>query len=412
MVFPTSGRDCGCAHDLNNFAPRLGLAWQALPGTVVRAGGGIYYGEANYLTSEFANFNAGPPKHVEVNLVQVRETSSLIVRDGFPPYSTGVIPNGISHNTRYDFQPVMYVGQWFLDVQQSLPGDILLTLGYNGTKTTHAAYTRNINAPMTPHPTIQASQRRIRPQWNSVSLVEFAGNASYNALTVKGEKRFTRGFTFLSSFTWAHNIDQAEENLLEGGSGRATDWDLSRERANSTLDRRLAWVSSVLYELPFGRGKALASSGVPAALFGGWQLGGIVSLLAGSPVDHSFNVDNQNLGRNRGDYVRNPNLPSSERSIDRWFDLGFVTAAPPGVIANAGRNLIYAPGVRNVDLVVSKNFLMPWEGHYVQFRAESFNAFNTPNFGVPNTSVGSPNAGRITNADEPRRIQFGLKYVF
>jgi hypothetical protein len=151
---------------------------------------------------------------------------------------------------------------------------------------------------------------------------------------------------------------------------------------------------------------------VPAALFGGWQLGGIVSLLAGSPVDHSFNVDNQNLGRNRGDYVRNPNLPSSERSIDRWFDLGFVTAAPPGVIANAGRNLIYAPGVRNVDLVVSKNFLMPWEGHYVQFRAESFNAFNTPNFGVPNTSVGSPNAGRITNADEPRRIQFGLKYVF
>ena len=412
MVFPESSKDCGCKHDLNNFAPRLGIAWQALRGTVIRAGAGIYYGEANSITNEFTNYTAGPPKHVEVNLVQPRETSSLIVREGFPPYRTGVIPSGVNLDTRYDLQPIMYVGQWFFDVQQNLPGDILLTLGYNGTKTTHAAYARDINAPATPHPTVQAAQRRIRPEWNNVSLIEFAGNASYNALAVKGEKRFTRGFTFLSSFTWAHNIDQAEENLLEGGSGRATEWDISRERANSTLDRRLAWVSSVLYELPFGKGKTLAASGVPAALFGGWQLGAIVSLLRGTPLDHTFNVDNQNLGRNRGDYVRNPNLPSSERSIDRWFDLGFVTTAAPGTISNAGRNLIYAPGVRNVDLIVAKNFVLPWEGHYVQFRAEGFNAFNTANFGIPNTSVGSPNAGRINSADEPRRIQFGLKYVF
>lgn len=413
MVFPQDGKDCGCEQDLNNFAPRLGLAWQALRGTVVRAGGGIYYGEPNSLTNEFTNYTAGPPKHVEVNLVQPRETSSLIVREGFPPYRTGVIPNGVNLDTRYDFQPMMYVSQWFLDLQQNLPGDILLTLGYNGTKTTHAAYGRNINAPMEPHPTIQASQRRIRPQWNAVGLVEYAGNGSYNALTIKGEKRFTRGFTFLSSFTWSHNIDQAEENLLEGGSGRATDWDISRERANSTLDRRLAWISSTLYELPFGKGHALASSGAPALLLGGWQIGGIVSLLAGTPLDHSINVDNQNLGgRVRGDYVRNPNLPGDQRTIDRWFDLGFVVPSAPGVISNAGRNLIYAPGVSNVDLIVSKNFLLPWEGHYVQFRAESFNAFNTPNFGVPNVSVGTPNAGRISSADEPRRIQFGLKYVF
>jgi hypothetical protein len=138
-----------------------------------------------------------------------------------------------------------------------------------------------------------------------------------------------------------------------------------------------------------------------------------VSLLSGTPVDHSLNVDNQNLGgRVRGDYIRNPNLPSDQRTIDRWFDTGFVVPSPPGAISNAGRNLIYAPGVRNVDLIVSRNIRMPWEGHQIQFRAEAFNAFNTPNFGVPNTAVGTPNAGRIDSADEPRRIQFGLKYIF
>ncbi|MGH9626944.1 MAG: hypothetical protein ACRD7E_01055, partial [Bryobacteraceae bacterium] len=372
-----------------------------------------YYGEANSLTNEATHFTAGPPKHIEIPLVQERENTDLIVRNGFPPFVTGFVPEGVNLDTRYDFTPTMYVSQWFFDLQQNLPGDILLTLGYNGTKTTHAAYSRNINDPKTPHPTIQAQQRRIRPEYNAISLVEFAGNANYNALTIKGEKRFSKGFTFLSSFTWAHNIDQAEENLLQGGSGRATDWDLSRERANSTLDRRLAWVTSTLYELPFGKGRPYLSSGVGSWILGGWQVGGIVSLLAGTPVDHSINVDNQNLGgRVRGDYVRNPNLPGSERSIDRWFDTEFVVPSAPGVISNAGRNLIYAPGSRNLDLIVTRSFVMPWEGHYVQFRAEAFNATNTPNFGAPNAGVGSPGVGRIDQADEPRRLQFALKYVF
>jgi hypothetical protein len=408
MEFPKDGSDCGCKNDFNNFAPRLGLAWQARPGTVVRTGAGMFYGEPNSITNEFTAFTAGPPNHIEITFSPPRETTEFIVSQGFPEYRTGFIPSGIGLDTRYVSVPTMYVGQWFMDVQQTLPGDLLLTLGYNGTATTHAAYARNINNPMTPHPTIQAAQRRIRPQFNAVSLVEFGANANYNALVIKGEKRFSKGFTFLSSFTWAHNIDYVEENLLEGGSGRATDYDISRERGNSTFDRRLSWVTTALYELPFR-----TATGPAAWFLRGWQIGGILSLLSGTPVDHSINVDNQNLGgRVRGDYVRNPNLPSSERTIDRWFDTGFVVPSAPGVISNAGRNLIYAPGVRNLDLIVSRNFAMPWEGHYVQFRAEAFNSTNTPAFGIPNTSVGTPNAGRITTADEPRRIQFGLKYVF
>jgi hypothetical protein len=413
LVFPIDGRDCGCKNDFNNFAPRLGLAYQLTRSTVIRSGAGLFYGEPNSLTNEFTNFAAGPPNHIEITFAPPRETTDLVVQQGFPEYVTGFVPPNVSLDTRYDSQPTMYVGQWFFDLQHSLPGDILLTLGYNGTKTTHAAYSRNINGPETPSATVQAAQRRVRPQYNAVSLIVFGANANYNALTVKAEKRFSQGLTFLNSFTWSHTIDQAEENLLELGSGRATDYDLSRERANSTLDRRLSFVNSTIYELPFGKGKRWGQSGPASWIFGNWQVGGVVSLLSGTPTDHTISADNQNLGgRVRGDYVRNPNLPSSERTIDRWFDTDFVIPSAPGVISNAGRNLIYGPGVINVDLSVSRRFILPWEGHHVQFRAEAFNAANHANFGMPNTAVGTANAGRIDQADEPRRIQFALKYVF
>jgi hypothetical protein len=142
-------------------------------------------------------------------------------------------------------------------------------------------------------------------------------------------------------------------------------------------------------------------------------LGGILTLLSGRPLDHTINVDNQNNGGvARGNWVRDPNLPGSERTIDRWFDTTFVVPAVPGQVGNAGRNLIIGPGIKNFDLLLARTFSLPWEGHQLQFRFESFNFTNTPNFGAPNTAVGTVNAGRITSAEDPRRIQFALKYVF
>jgi hypothetical protein len=170
---------------------------------------------------------------------------------------------------------------------------------------------------------------------------------------------------------------------------------------------------SAVYELPFGRGKSWLTSGPGNWVLGGWQVGGLVSLLTGLPVSHTINVNNQNLGGAvRGNWVRNPNLPSSERTIDRWFDTTFVVPTAPGEVSNAGRNLIIGPGRKNFDLMVARNFRIPFEGHSVQFRFEAFNATNTANFGPPATGVGTPTAGRINAAEDPRRIQFALKYVF
>jgi hypothetical protein len=289
-----------------------------------------------------------------------------------------------------------------------------VTIGYNGTAGSHLPGSININRPLTPDPVIQQQNRRIRPFFNSVTLIgtQFS-NQNYNSLTVKAEKRFTQGFTSLSSFTWSHNIDFGDENLFQGATGQNLfTYDQSLDRGNASLDRRLAYVFSSVYELPFGTNKRWATSGPARWVLGGWQLGGILSLLDGTPNGHTT-TDTSNLGgANRGDVVRDPNLPPSERTIDRWFDKTAIVPGQPGVLDNAGRNLILGPAVKSFEFSVSRRFTMPWEGHSVQFRFESFNFTNTPTFGTPNTSIPNAAAATINTADEPRRIQFGLKYVF
>jgi hypothetical protein len=413
IVFPTAG-SCDCQNDLNNYAPRLGFAWSVTPKTVIRSGGGFFYGEPNNLGTDNANFVPGAPRATEIAIQNAFETTSIFVQQGFPTITFGnTIPRGSGITIFPDFRENLLAYQWFFDLQRTLPLDVLLTVGYNGTKGSFLAWNQNINLPRTPSPTVAANLRLIRPEFNAVSYAQTGQNSSYNSLAVKLEKRFSRGFTFLSSFTWSHNIDYNNEDLLDGATGVVTPYDMRRERGNSTLDRRLAYNLSSVYELPFGKGKGRLESGPGNWLLGGWQVGAIVALYSGMPITHSINVNNQNLGGAvRGDWVSNPNLPASQRTIDRWFDLAAFTTNAPGTIGNAGRNLIYGPGTKNLDLMVSRSFAMPWENHSLQFRAEAFNATNTANFGVPSTAIGTPAAGRITTAADPRRVQFALKYIF
>jgi hypothetical protein len=413
MEFPRTRNDCGCNFDMNNFAPRLGLAYRVTNRTVVRAGAGMYYGEADNTQSEAARFFSGPPRSIELTAPQPRTRTDLIVRNGFPAIPQDAWPVGTNINTTYDELPTFYAGQWFFDIQRELPFDTLLTVGYNGTASSHLATSLNLNHPFDPHPTVRWQDRKRWNFFNSVNRIENMLNANYNSLTVKAEKRFSRGLTLLSSFTWSHNIDYANENLEQGGGSRLYTWNVGLDRGNSSLDRRKSYLLSFIYELPFGRGQNWLNRGPGAWVLGNWQVGGILGILDGTWDFHTINQDTTNVGgANRGDLLRNPNLPVSERTIDRWFDTTAVVAGRPGQLDNAGRNIIEGPGRKNLDLMIGKSFLMPWEGHRVQFRFESFNFTNTPHWGRPNRSFGTAAVGTITDADEPRRIQFGLKYIF
>jgi hypothetical protein len=410
---PKDGRDSGGAENLKNFAPRLGMAYKLNQKTVARVGAGMFYGEADYITSESARWINQTPDFTEVVTNGTNVAQAAFVRDGFAPVTLPAKAPVFGTNVEVsrDAFPTQYSTQWFFDLQRELPGDMLFAAGYQGSKSTHLYTGRNINNGG-PHPSIRESLRRVRPQWNSVTLRDNGANSNYNALVARVEKRFSKGLTFLISYTFSHAIDQGEESLDENVSGRANQYDLKPERGNASLDRRHNFVSAFTWELPVGRGKPFGASwkrGLDLAL-GGWQVGGGLTLETGTPFDISYPGDAQNSGTaNRGNRIASGKL--SNPTIDKWFDeLAFVQSAP-GVFGNTGRNVLYGPGVKNFNFIASKLFRMT-ERHMVQFRFESFNFTNTPNFGQPTAGLRAPNTATINAAEDPRRIQFALKYMF
>jgi hypothetical protein len=411
---PSSNRDCGCVQDWNNFAPRLGLAYRLNDKTVLRVGGGIFYGEADNTQSESARWSNQTPDFTEVVTPTFDNITPVTrVRDGFLPVqlpASAPVPN-TNISVSKDIYPTQYASQWFFDIQREVK-DILFQVGYQGAKATQLFASRNINRGG-PHPTIPEVRRRVRPTWNNVALGDNGANSSYNALIAKAEKRFSRGLTFIASYTWSKNIDQSNENLNQGGSGRADEYNLRNERGLSDLDRRHNFVGSYTWELPFGRGRRYGANWHSAVdhILGGWEIGGILSLRSGFPFDISYPGDPQNSGtRNRGDRIASGKLDNP--TINQWFDQFAFVVSAPGVYGNAGRNVLIGPDSRNFDFILAKRFRMPAEGHILQFRFESFNFTNTPTFGQPASGLRGPATGTITEADEPRRIQFALKYTF
>ena len=173
------------------------------------------------------------------------------------------------------------------------------------------------------------------------------------------------------------------------------------------------FTTSFTWMLPVGKGRAAGANwgGALDAILGGWQLGGIVSLRSGFPYEVTFPGDPQNSGTtNRGNRVSEGSL--SNPTVDSWFDQSAFEVSAPGVFGNTDRNVLRGPGGNSVDFMLGKRFKTPWEGHPVQFRFEAFNLTNTPRFGQPNGGMLRAATGTINRADEPRRIQLGLKYLF
>lgn len=411
---PEDGSDCGCENDLNNFAPRVGIAYRLNEKTVIRASGGIFYGEGDIVTDGSAWSRQVPDFTEIITPTFDNITPVTLVKDGFLPVTLPAaepLPN-TGASASYRSQPTQYASQWFVDIQRELPENTVWIIGYQGSSTHFMQYRFDINNPG-PHPTIPARRRRLRPLRTGVTLGEPGANASYNALVTRLEKRFSKGVTFLTSYTWSHNIDNNTQFLDTGLFNVANHYDRGAERASANIDMTQSFTSSFTWQLPFGKDRAIGSNwgGAADAILGGWQVGGLVSLRTGFPFEVTFPGDPQNSGTtNRGNRVGSGVL--SNPTIDNWFDQSAFVVSEPGVYGTTGRNVLRGPGGKNFDFMLGKRFRMPWEGHTVQFRFEAFNFTNTPQFGQPVGGMLRAATGTINRAGEPRRIQFGLKYLF
>jgi hypothetical protein len=241
------------------------------------------------------------------------------------------------------------------------------------------------------------------PQFNNVRLYDSNGYSWYHSLQARVERRFSKGFSSQLSYTWSKNM-QATEMLNEQ--------DPRPSEVISDLDRTHRITASGIWELPFGKGRQWGAGWHPLVngVLGGWQLQGAWQHQSGQPLGFGNAIFNGDLG--------NVVLPEDKRSVDQWFNLnaGFDRNAATQLASNLRRFPVRFSGIRGpnqsrFDFGMIKNFPIT-ERWRMQFRAETFNAFNHPNLANPNTGVTSGAFGQITGQDPPRSWQFALKLTF
>jgi hypothetical protein len=278
-----------------------------------------------------------------------------------------------------------------------------------------------------------ATSRLPFANYGVIQLVADGANANYNSLSVKATRRFSQGLSVISSFTWSKSIDDTSGIRVQGFDTlfpQNSDC-IQCERGLSSFDVRSRFVTSLLYDLPVGRGKKLnIQNAVANAVIGGWQSGGILTLQTGLPATLSIGgVDNASTSD--GGYDR-PNSTGispylSNPTPSRWLNPAAFVEAPPGSFGNVGRNTIETPGIVALDAELHKQFRMPYnERHELQFRFEAFNVLNHPSWGAPALNIlsGSAFPGQPSTAAHQtfgvisgtsigmRQIQLGLKYSF
>lgn len=387
-----------------DFAPRIGLAYRLTDKTVLRAGYGIYYNPNQ--TNTFTFLSANPPFGATVSCNSSLTTPLISLSNPAPSSACGTakIFNIITPNVNL---PTPYMNQWSFDVQQGLWSSGALDIQYLGSHSTHLDRSFYNNTPYLPGPGTVAS-RRPNQLFADIRTIQNDEMANYNGLSVSLRQRLSHGVTALVSYTWSHNLDVSTDS--NGGGFPQNPYDWHSDYGNSNWDVRHRFVASFNYALPMF---AKSSSGLLRTTLGGWQTNGIVTLQTGFPFNVIASGDPANTGRSneRPNLVGTPSSNCGDGHLTNCISTA-AFATPVYAYGNAGRNLLYGPGLYNVDFSLFKNFRL-MERSSLQFRSEFFNFFNTPAFSNPNATFGAPNFGTITSTKhDNREIQFALKLMF
>ncbi len=412
-----TGRTVGVKTDWNNFAPRFGFAYTVNQSTVVRGGYGLFYDSVS-LFAQLRRF----PYLIAYSRVPSATLVENRISEGFPPADFNIAKNaanpfGTLDPVPFD-NPLAYIQQFNLNVQHSLTPNLGITVAYVGTlgRKLRWVYDEDI-----PTPGAGAVQSR-RPYFGVVPNVtglrtnHAEASSTYHSLQLGAEKRLSGGLAFQASYTWSHWIDNGQSEASYGSQG-PNPQDLrnrAADRGNDAADIRHRFVYSWIYELPFGQGKRwLNRSDWTAHVLGGWQVNGITTVQSGLPFTVVLGTPVTNTGTgNRASRIGSGTLSRSERTLRRFFDTSAFTTPPAFTYGNAGRNILYGPGMVNFDFSFFKNFRIR-ESRTLQFRSEFFNLFNTPQFGSPDGTLGAGSYGQISSlANDMRQIQFSLKFLF
>jgi hypothetical protein len=480
----TSNGRVGVRLDKTALEPRFGLAWKPMgsQNTALRLGYAIFHDSAWNQGGQGLWQN--PPYYAEVDpctFCLAYQTAAGSISSGFlfpasqpQPASTVAVPGGYIYNGPVN--PTAYTGtiqsqnlnfkqgiiqQFNLNIERQLPGNVVLTAGYAGSRSAHILVSQvneNVTSPTacgTPGYTLGCGiSAGLIPSnfYQDVASNNSVGQARYDSLQIKAETKSARhGLYALVGYTYARNFDSGMPDGLGTSAGalywplpgtQKLDWGLSQLNLNNTF------TASILYDLPFGKGKRYGSnwSGTTNTLLGNWQVNLIERAQSGFPL---FVVDSSNsdlfpgpgfsgtylyyngFSLNRPNEVGDPNqggpepggtnCPAKVHTLQNWFNPCAFERAPEGELGTAARAPIYGPRFVNTDFSVIKDFPLSFrEGMNLQFRAEFFNLFNHPQYflgGLGDTGqqdINSPSSFGVINqtTNNSRDIQFALRLNF
>src|SRR5713101_2067885 len=428
--------------DHNNFAPRVGLAWDVFSDgkTVFRAGYGVFY--ETIIGNIPGNVMLNPPFLPDFFNAFPTWPAQTFAPSGFPVLTVTQQKLRTPYAQHYN---------WLM--QHELPGKALLEFGYVGTSGTKLPRFRQMNQAFITQAQIDKLTPDVRTRMEIMGIPDFvidniilpAGIAAipsiartpffgyaqlfqaedtissqYNSFQAKLDKRFSDGLSFLMSYTWSKSIDGA--SVFFGSGANATtifpqdNYNLAAERGDSDFDirHRLSW--SFLYEIP-------VTQKLPKMLANGWQLGCILSLQTGQPFSVLTGQDNSSTGLGNDRPELNGDRNTGPHTVPRWFNTAAFTPNQLLTFGNAGRNIVTGPGFHNFDFSVMKNTRIGEQAN-IQFRAEFFNIFNHPNFALPANILAAPNFGTLFQTPDaaqnnvglgsggPRLIQLAVKLSF
>jgi hypothetical protein len=431
------------------WAPRIGLAYKLTGRTVIRSGLGRSYFATNY-SSTFQQLSivfpiSGTQTVAQTNIYQpVFPLDQGVVPPAAPftaPASGRLkVPDGASVYYNPPYQPTEHVDQWNFTVEHVVANDLRVSLAYLGTKGTDLAWDPNINAANIGPGDIQ-DRRPFFPLYGltqGIGSRNNGGNSNYNALQFIVDKRFSRGYSLTSSFTWSKSLDTEIAGFAWGDQGTNPYDREGSYGVGTNQDRAAVWTLTHNWQLPYGQGLRWGSNatGIKRALLGGWQFNGITIVEDGfalSPIFGNGATLNADWGQ-RPDRVSGVPLYPAHQTTAEWYNPAAFEApqfpGPPGTVqccrwGNAARGSIRGPGLIGTDWALWKEFRFKTplnrENTDLQFRWESYNALNRAPLGEPNMTTDNALAGQITslqgtflkaNSTSMRRMEFTVRVQF
>lgn len=423
---------------LLNFAPRIGFTWAPGAGgnTVWSGGFGIYYDQLlEYLVDQVKNTLPFFQQAVRTNFdASATFPDAVAAAQGVPL---------MARTLDYQNTSTTMVFRYNFALQHRLANGWNFRTSYVGARGNHLfrAYETNLFPVPVARPDgsvfFPFHEGPRNPAFGSIVLINSDAQSFYNSLQLSAQKNISRGNSLRANYTWSKSVDDASRHTF--GSVEQYGPERTLDRALSDFDVRHRLVTSYFFTPPFGSGMRFWNTGILRQLFGGWRIGGILSLRTGAPFSPGINVrtpeflftasrpnllPGQNNNPTEGVTAGCAGIPAGQPlgTRERYFDPCVYGIPEPGTLGNAGRNTIISPRVFNMDISLQKEFSLD-SRRQLQFRMEFFNLLNHTNLDPRNgpppfvftgrTGRRNPIAGRIAGTTTTsRQIQFALRFSF